>query len=188
MKAYARLLLLAFCAFLIAPAQAGDAEFDMKFAGTVYTVLDATPPDTVIITEANARGSFGAQHMLVVSKFVVPEAAASSADLSCDATEIPMVMDYARSVTTFNKLDQMFVFWDEGLICATPGPAGMASYRGLVSGTIVGGTGRFEGAGGSVVSDFGGYDLAGPFVFEGPLFPIIGSFTGTVSGTVEFPE
>ena len=99
-----------------------------------------------------------------------------------------MVMEYARSITTYGNHDQMFVFWDRGWICATPGLAGQSSYRGWVTGRIVGGTGQFEGVTGTANSDFGGYDLAGPFVAEGPEFPIVGSFTGTVDGTVVFPH
>ena len=55
-------------------------------------------------------------------------------------------------------------------------------------GEIVGGTGRFEGARGKVTSDFGGYDLAGPFVTGGPLFPSFGSWKGSVNGTVVFDD
>ena len=165
----------------MAPAQAEGVDFNLKFAGTVYDVPDFV--DTMIITEANASGSFGADHILVISKFTpfVPVPA-------CTTDEIPMEMTFARSVTTYKNHDQMFVYWDSGWICATPGPAGYASYRGEVTGHIVSGTGRFEGATGTVTSEFGGFDLSGPFVIEGPAFPIMGSFTGTVYGTVVFAE
>lgn len=183
MKSYAQAFLLAFCAMLMAPAQAEEVDFSLKFAGTVYDVPALQPGDTMIITEANASGSFGAQHILVISQFTpfLPAAA-------CVEGEIPMVMGFARSVTTYKNHDQMFVFWDSGWICATPGPAGLSSYRGEVIGHIVSGTGRFEGATGTVTSEFGGFDLSGPFVFEGPLFPIMGSFAGTVYGTVVFAD
>jgi hypothetical protein len=188
MKTCARILLLAFCAFLIAPAQAGEKSLKMEYAGTVHSMADMlVPTDAVIISEADAKGSFGAMQLKVVSKFT-PFVAIPDPEAKCDPPKIPMVMEYARSVTTYKDYSQMLVFWDTGWICATPGLTGEVYYVGRVEGRIVAGTGRFEGATGEVVSDFDGYDLSGPFVFEGPPFPTLGSWNGTVAGTVDFAE
>ena len=112
----------------------------------------------------------------------------------CNVGEIPLDMIYARSVTTFKDLSQFFVVFDSGWICATPGPAGAASYYGRVTGHVVGGSGRFQGASGDVESDFGGNDLAGPFVMdchgcdpEVP-FPAFGSFSGSMKGRLTLPK
>jgi hypothetical protein len=183
MKAYARILLLAFCAVLMAPAQVGEQPIMISYSGTVYDALDLT--DTIVISEADAKGSFGATQVRVISKFT-PFVPIPAPDPSCEPTETPLVMNYARSVTTFKDHSHMFVFWDRGWICVTPGPSGQASYRGWVIGHIVGGTGRFAGATGNVETGFGGIDISGPFVAEGPLFPALGSWAGTVHGTVVF--
>lgn len=98
-------------------------------------------------------------------------------------------MTFARSITTFVDYSQLFVSYDSGWICATPGSAGTASYRGKVIGHIVGGTGRFVGASGTLESDFGGNDLSGPFVVGTDTepaiqFPGYGSFVGSSTGTL----
>jgi hypothetical protein len=187
MKTYLRILLLAFCAFLLASAQAGEESLKMEYAGTVHSMVDMlNPADVVIISEADAKGSFGAMQLKVVSKFT-PFVPIPDPDVSCDSPRVPFVMDFARSVTTYKDYSQMLVFWDTGWLCGMPGPAGQVYYEGRVEGRIVGGTGRFEGATGEVVSDFDGYDLSGPLVFEGPMFPTLGTWNGTVTGRVELP-
>lgn len=186
MKTYLRVLLLAFCAMLIAPAQAGEAKLKIEYAGTIFSMVDVA--DSVIISDADAKGSFGAMQVRVVSKFLAPMPIPDP-DVSCAwPDKVPFVMQYARSVTTFKDFSEMFIVWNVGWICGTPGEPGEASYEGFVAGDIVGGTGRFEGASGEVTSYFTGFDLAGPIVFGGPEFPSFGSWKGTVEGTVEFAD
>ena len=186
MKTYLRLLLLAFSAFLLAPAQAGEAKLKIEYAGTIFNMIDIA--DTVIISDADAKGSFGAMRTRVVSKFLAP-VPIPDPDVSCVWPEnVPFVMEYARSVTTFKDFSEMFVVWNSGWICGTPGAPGEFSYVGFVEGDIVGGTGKFEGATGEVTSDFTGFDLSGPFVTGGPEFPSFGSWKGTVEGKVELAD
>ena len=187
MKTYMRVLLLAICAFLLAPAQAGEAKLKIEYAGTIFNMVDVT--DTVIISDADAKGSFGAMQIRVVSKFLAP-LPIPDPDVSCawPPEQLPFVMQFARSVTTFKDFSEMFVVWNSGWICGTPGAPGEFSYEGFVEGEIVGGTGRFEGATGEVTSKFSGFDLAGPFVTGGPEFPSFGSWKGTVVGTVVFDD
>jgi hypothetical protein len=189
MKTCARLLLLAFCALFLAPAQAGEANLKIYYAGTVFNMVDPLNfGDTIIISDADARGSFGAMQTRVVSKFI-PMMPIPDPEVSCNMPDkVPFVMDYARSVTTFKDHSEMFIVWDSGWLCGTPGYPGAAPYEGFVKGNIVGGTGRFEGATGEVESEFGGFDLTGPFVIGGPEFPSFGSWKGTVTGAVVFGD
>ena len=163
----------------------------IKYTGAAQTFLDASlnPADTRLTADAEAKGSFGATRAQLIIKFslISPPTGVSNED-GCGPNEFTLAMDYTRSITTFKDHSQMFVFWDTGMMCSTPGPAGMASYRGWADGHIVGGTGRFEGTTGTVHTDFGGYDLSGPFVYEGPPFPSFGSFSGIVDGKVFFPH
>ena len=70
MKGRAKIVLLAFCAFLVAPAQAGEESLKMEYAGTVHSMADILDPaGAVIISEADAKGSFGPTQLKVVSKF-----------------------------------------------------------------------------------------------------------------------
>ena len=187
MKSCARLLLLAICALFLAPAQAGEARLKFHYAGTVVNMVDPLNfGDSIIISDADANGSFGAMQIRVVSKFI-PMMPIPDPEVSCDMpANVPFVMDYARSVTTFKDHSEMFVVWDSGWLCGTPGEPGAAAYEGFVEGRIVGGTGRFEGATGEITSTFGGFDLTGPFVIGGPEFPSFGSWKGITTGTVVF--
>ena len=188
MKAYFRVALVALCAFFVAPVQAGDARLMVEYSGTVTNMLDAVPGDTVIISEAHAKGSFGATRVTVISKFLPPVPAYEGSPCVV-GTELYMPMDYAHSTTLFKDFSQLFVNWDFGWICATPGPSGMASYRGFVSGHIAGGEGRFAGATGeNIETNFGGHDLMGPFVPGSPMFPTLGTFNGSLDGTVNLAE
>lgn len=188
MKAYLRVVLVALCAFFAVPVQAGEVPLMIEYSGTVTNMLDAVPGDTVIISEAHAKGSFGATRVTVLSKFLPPVPAYEGSPCVV-GIEWYMPMEYAYSTTLFKDFSQLFVNWDSGWICATPGPSGMASYRGFVSGHIAGGEGRFAGATGvDVESDFGGHDLMGPFVPGTPMFPTLGTFNGTLDGRVTFAE
>jgi hypothetical protein len=187
MKTYTRVLLLAICAFLVAAAQAGEARLKIEYAGVVYDSVDLTTlMDTIIISDAAAKGSFGAMDAKVVSKFSPFEPLPGYAP-PCESPKIPVGMLYARSVTTFKDHSQLFVYFDSGWLCVTPGVlSGEASYDGGGKGRIIGGTGRFAGATGEIDTEFGGVDLAGQFVGEGPAFPAFGSWSGVLTGTIDF--
>ena len=186
METYIRILLLAFCAFVLAPAQAGEAKLKMEYAGTIFNMMDFS--DGTIISDADAKGSFGPTQVRVVSKFT-PFLPIPDPQVSCSMTEkVPFVMEYARSVTTFKDFSEMFIVWTTGWLCGTPGDPGQASYDGFAEGEIVGGTGRFEGASGEVTTSFSGFDMAGPIVIGGPEFPSFGSWKGTIEGKVVFAD
>ena len=184
MKTYLRVLLLAFCAFILAPAQAGDPKLKIEYAGVVYDNVDLINfPDTVVISDAAAKGSFGAMDVKVISKFsqgaFIPDYAPA-----CEAGVL-VGMEFARSIATFKDYSQLFVLFDDGYLCIYPGSPGDTYYEGYVKGHIIGGTGRFENAEGDVESDFDGFDLLGPFVSDGPPFPAFGSWSGVLTGTIE---
>ena len=184
MKTYLRILLLAFCAFILAPAQAGDPKLKIEYAGVVYDNVDLINfPDTVVISDAAAKGSFGAMDVKVISKFsqgaFIPDYAPA-----CEAGVL-VGMEFARSIATFKDYSQLFVLFDDGYLCIYPGSPGDTYYEGYVKGHIIGGTGRFENAEGNVESDFDGFDLLGPFVSDGPPFPAFGSWSGVLTGTIE---
>ena len=184
MKTYLRILLLAFCAFILAPAQAGDVKLKIEYAGVVYDNVDLINfPDTIVISDAAAKGSFGAMDVKVVSKFS-PFANIPDYAPSC-STGVLVGMEFARSVTTFKDYSQLFTLFDDGYLCIYPGSPGDTYYEGRVTGHIIGGTGRFKDASGDVESVFDGYDVIGPFVSDGPIFPAFGSWSGVLTGTIE---
>lgn len=188
MNTRVRMLLLALCAFLVAPVQAEEASLKIEYSGVVYDAVDLTTlTDFIIISDATARGSFGPLDVKVLSKFTpfdpVPEDAPA-----CASPKVLLGMAYARSVTTYKDYSQMFIYYDHGWICVTPGLPGEASYQGWVDGHIIGGTGRFEGASGYIETDFSGFDLSGVFVAGGPPFPALGSWSGVLTGTVELAD
>ena len=191
MRAFLRLCAISCVAWFSA---AGAAETSMwgKYAGTATEqfYLDSSGnSQTVILSEAEMKGTFGAARLSVLSQFV-PDFGLTV----CAQGEIPLNMAFARSVATFEDYSQLFVSYDSGWICATPGPAGAASYRGKVNGHVVGGTGHFAGASGDIESDFGGSDLSGLFVVNCPVcapevpFPAYGSFAGSLKGTLLLPK
>lgn len=184
MKAYVRILLLAICAFLLAPAQAGETKLKIEYAGVVYDNIDLVNfPDTIVVSDATAKGTFGAMDVKVISKF---SQTATIPDYASICTSGVLVgMEFARSIATFKDYSQLFVLFDDGYLCITPGSPGDTYYEGRVTGQIIGGTGRFENAEGSVESEFDGFDLLGPFVSDGPPFPAFGSWSGVLTGTIE---
>jgi len=173
-------------------ADAGDIPMSGRFAGTVinhFQLDESGNPAEFIVSEAEFKGSLGASRLSVLSQFV-PDFSLTV----CHPDEIPLVMVYARSVGTFQDLSVYYASYDNGWICARPGPAGVSSYYGKVTGQIVGGSGRFAGASGQVESNFHGNDLAGLFVVDCPTcapeipFPAYGSFLGTMTGRMILPK
>lgn len=185
MKTCVRMLLLALCAFLVTPAQAEEATLKIEYSGVVYDAVDLTTlSDFIIISDAAAKGSFGPSDVKVLSKFTRFDPVPDNTP-ACEPPKVLLGMAYARSVTTYKDYSQVFIYYDNGWICVTPGLPGEASYRGWVDGNIIGGTGRFEGASGHVETEFGGFDLSGMFVAGGPAFPALGSWSGVMTGTIE---
>jgi hypothetical protein len=179
------------CVAWFSAAGAVELAMSNRYSGTVidHFQLDGSGNfSPVILSEAEMKSTFGTARLSVLSQFV-PDYGVTA----CKASEIPLNMTFARSITTFADYSQLFVSYDSGWICATPGPAGTASYRGKVMGHFVGGTGRFVGASGSFESDFGGNDLSGLFVVgtdtePAVQFPGFGSFVGSSTGTVILPK
>ena len=146
-------------------------------------------PASFLISEAEMKGSLGATRLSIVSNFV-PDFSLTV----CQPGEIPLSLDYARSVQTLKDLSVYYADYDTGWICVSPGPAGIASYYGKVTANVIGGTGRFEGATGYLESDFGGVDLTGQFVVDCPTcapeipFPGYSSFVGTFTGKISLSK
>lgn len=180
------------CAMWLPMADAGDIPFTGRFAGTVvnhFQLDESGNPASFIISEAEMKGSQGASRISGLSQFV-PDFSLTV----CQPDEIPLSLVYVRSVTTFQDLSVQYATYDSGWMCGKAGPLGVASYYGKITGQIVGGTGRFVGATGSIEGEFYGHDLTGPFVVECPTcapevpFPGYGSFLGTVKGEIHLPN
>lgn len=189
MNVRARIMLFAFGLLVSLGVLAREIDVHSSFAGTIITPITAGydvsgnfwGPEPMIVSEAEMRGSLGPANVSVVSRFD----ADTQVVADCHGTGepgVPFSMAYAFSVNTYKDHSQLYVKFDTGWICGMPGPSGSAFYRGYVEGTIVGGTGRFAGASGTMASDFYGHDLSGGLVIGEDQRPTFGSFYGTTSG------
>jgi len=189
MNVRAKIMLLVCGLLMSLAAMAKEITINSSFAGTIATPVTAGPTgvlEPMILSEADMKGSLGPATLSVISRFD-----ASDWVEDCHGTGAPGVpfdMAYAFSVSTYKEHSQLYVRFDTGWICGMPGTSGAAFYRGHVEGTIVGGTGRFEGASGTVQSDFFGNDLSGPLVIGEELRPSYGSFYGTMTGDLTFAD
>lgn len=170
------------------------------FAGTIVTPITAGVladgvtgwgPEPMIISDARlvGKGRFGKGLMKVVSRFDSNEPQPSTDCKGSGRAGLPLDMGYAFSVTTYDDFSQLYVRFTEGWICLNPfGASGDVFYWGYVSGDVVGGTGRFADASGTVSSDFYGHDLAGTFVASEDDHAGFGSFYGNMRAEIEVEQ
>jgi len=167
-------------------AMAGSAWGDpisVRFAGTGFDSSFDNNDDVinpVDLSQADAKGSFGAKRVDVAAEFMDPVE-----DFDCDpAYDTKLGISFAAPVITFEKMDQLFGFsWQGGWMCVNHSNG---HHYGQVVGIFTGGTGRFEGATGTWVSDFEGYSLEPPFLIPNRVG--FRTFTGSFEGNVDFPS
>ena len=165
---------------LFAPvAQAKDVPIYIEYTGTGHDLLHpmfGDPlPDNIVL--ADAKGSFGAKSSVIVVKFGDPPAIEDP----CEAGYTFFGVVYARASTSFKDGSQLFaavIPGDDSHMCLN---LSTGHYDGSVVGVFIGGVGRFEGASGTFVSPFDGYNLTSALVGEFPFRSIKGSFDGIVT-------
>lgn len=179
MKTTARRLLaiglLACASVLIAPVSwAGDSSISLRYAGTLSDKFADTDQDgfKVTLTQAVAKGTFGASTLSITAEFALTDPVELCVD---DTLKFDLV--FSAAVLTFSDLSQLYGFaaGSASYLCLNQGTG---FYTGQVNGIYDGGVGRFETAGGTFTSDFGGrfIDLSIGY----------GSINGTVLGTVDW--
>ena len=156
---------------LFAPVSgAGETPISIRYAGSGWdTHVDGFVADgrNVSLTTGTAQGTFGNSTITITTEWVTDPA------VTCPAAyPLKYSLIYSASVLTFGERSQLFAIAQSGWICATY----EGVYYGEVTGTYVGGTGRFEGATGDYVSKFDGAYLEPNVDFR--------SIRGTAEGTL----
>ena len=168
--------------FMFTASYADEKPISMTWEGTVtdtaVNVATAEPPIPDLpanYIDAQVRGSFGPASLGVLSEFVFAG--------FCDAEEtvLYLVFAYSKPIITFKSGDQLWgdITLGNGYMCLD---TATGEYYGSADGSYTGGTGRFEGAGGSFVVDFAGTNLALP-----TLGVTFGTIYGEINGMVELP-
>ena len=162
---------------LCVPASQADTEsITVTFAGTGYdTTVDNFDDGLPLgLVSAHAKGSFGAKQVDISSEFL-------EADVDCQAGYlIELGLVYSAWVITYADNSQTFGYCPSGWACVNPTTG---HYYGEVEGVFLGGTGRFEGVSGELISRYDGYNLEPP-----GLEPVgFRTMTGKTTGTIELP-
>ena len=151
-------------------SSAGETPISLRYAGSGWdTHADGYNPDgnNVSLTTGTAQGTFGNSTITITTEWVI------NPTVTCPAAyPLKYSLVYSASVLTFPEQSQLFGIAESGWICATI----EGVYYGEVTGTYVGGTGRFEAATGDYVSKFDGAYLEPNVSFR--------SIRGTAEGTL----
>jgi len=185
MRVTAKTVLLgatAVCALLLAASsEAWTAPIHIQWAGSGWDTHidnfgDGFPVD---ITIAQATGSFGAKRIEVSAEFN-PYDLEDIEGIECvEGYDVLFGIVYSANVATFENNDQLYGVSDTGWMCLSQQTG---HYYGEVYGAYVGGTGRFQGAGGTWATTFEGQNLEGPEAITG-LAPIgFRSISGEMHG------
>jgi len=155
----------------------GSKTVNMGYAGSGFNTAfyndgyDASTALPVSLSQANGKGSFGKFAITITTEFALPTGPGNCAP-DTDELEFPLIS--SEAVTTFEDQSQLFFVASGGYSCVSQSTG---YYYGQVEGDYVGGTGRFEGATGTITSPFEGQNLGAPNVgFR--------SITGTAEGTL----
>lgn len=168
--------------FTAAPSHADEAPIKISYTGSLVPIpvnYGSVSGASVLIGQSH--GSFGASMSHIITEWVED----SGACVGDYAGYTHYDLLHAAMIVTFSNDDQLFSVGADWLGGAT-GWMCMSSatghFVGEAGGEFTGGTGRFEGASGSFLSPFSGYNLAyfGLGYGAGPI-------TGTIEGTVIFP-
>ena len=162
-------------ALLASPAAAGDIKANWKMAGTLISGVELADlsgaTTTASLLHLKAIGNPGAADLIVLAQTSNPRFGGCVAPVG---PGLLLDFDFDDNVTTFNDLSQIFMVLDRGTVCVDLATGRSESEIDLV---ITGGTGRFEGASGSL------------FVLS-TVVPVSGSLsrvTTTSEGTIHTP-
>lgn len=155
--------------FLAGTAQARDVQINQRFAGAS---VDSVDPETGNVTSdgtiqlKGAPGSASARSHTELGDFGLPSA-------QCDGFDLEAPILEGSSVSTFKDLSQLYIFFTSGHVCFRFD----GTSRSTAEGIAVGGTGRFEGATGTLSLEIHGFAVS-------PPAPGVTSQSGTVTGTI----
>ena len=143
---------------------------------TAINVVPADPPAPDLVAnsiDAQAKRSFGPASLGVLSEF-------SFAGF-CDVEEtvLYLMIAYSKPITTFKNGDQLWGEFASGDMCLD---TVTGEFYGSGQGVFTGGTGRFAGASGPFMVDFGGKNLTIATLGVG-----FGAIYGEIDGTVILP-
>jgi hypothetical protein len=168
--------IIGLCLLSTQASATGATPVYQTYAGTG---MDTSPGSNVSLSQANGKGTFGNFAIAITADFN----GGSSGNCAEGLTEFGLLS--SEHVETFTDQSQLFGIasdgYGDGYLCAdlTEESSTYGSYYGQVVGIYVGGTGRFENAGGTFTSQFYGQNL-GAIGFR--------SIAGTTEGMVEWPK
>jgi hypothetical protein len=163
---------IAACAALVlfatTAAHAKEVRIDSRIAGaTNYTPNPATGGGVADLV-AMGKGAPGKSSFRSATEYGPP----GPPSARCDGFDFELVAVGGSTVATFEDLSQLYGVTTSGYVCGSLDGARMS----VSEGTIVGGTGRFEGATGTATFTSQGLALT-------PAVGLISSVTGTITGT-----
>jgi hypothetical protein len=153
--------------FLSAAAQAwgwGEIRLNQRLAGSCVNP-DSFSADC-LAQHKGAPGASSSRSLFLYGNFGPPSAQCAGADY-----ETPVVGGSA--VATYADLSQMNVVFTSGFVCGKLD----GTSKTVAQGIVAGGSGRFEGASGTVSIEADGVAFS-------PTFPRQASVTGTVTGAI----
>jgi len=158
---------ISWLAFAWAGPISADPQIDAEYAGSSRT----TPVDADMMFTAENRvggsGRFGAFVLEGLETWVW------DFTQTCPrAGDLPIRLVEGGSVATYGTSGQLMLEAQSGLICLE---VFTSRFHGRQSGTIIGGTGRFDGAHGSYVTEFEGEDVV----------PDLSRLSGTLSVQID---
>ena len=161
--------------FMLTTSYAGERPISMKWEGTVAdTAINVNGDDFVAnLIDAQAKGSFGASSVGVLSEFVF------SGLCDNDPFVWNMTIWYSKPITTFANGDQLWGNVFNGGMCLN---VATGYFTGFAEGLYEGGTGRFAGASGTFIVGFRGNNLTISDLGVG-----FGAIHGEIDGTVVLP-
>lgn len=128
------------------------------------------------LTHAKGKGTFGNSTMVISVEFMPDESQIANCSEGYDLSFAVVPDNFWAFITTAPDHSQVFGLFNSGWLCMT---ADRMHWEGQTQGFFFGGTGRYEGAEGTWVSNYQGVNLD----------PVTGlrSITGDVIGTLYLP-
>jgi len=140
---------------LFAPvASAGDTAVSIRYVGTgIDTPFDTNDDGLLVsITTADTKGTFGKGAIAITAEFAINE----DGTVVCEAGYVPFDLIQSTAILTCADQSQLAGVSDAGYLCLN---FMTGHYTGEAEGDYIGGTGRLEGATGTYVSPFSGYNF-----------------------------
>jgi hypothetical protein len=157
--------------FATTSAEAREVRIDSRVAGSAFFTPDPATGGGRTDTILEGKGTLGRSSARLEGVAGPPGAPSAR----CQGFDFEIVGVAGTSVSTFEDLSQLYSVSTSTYTCGNLDGARMV----VAEGTIVGGTGRFEGASGTTT-----------LVLEGVALTPLGlnGFTGTVTGTLTIDE